>query len=111
MVPVSLFSLFRPSVQPYLISWFAYDPVKLIEEIAVPVLVGHEDRDLRVPVEDASVLYKASQEGKLEVIAGMNHMLKDSPLDREGNLATYRMENLPLHEDFLGQLIEFLDKL
>ncbi|WP_312460301.1 alpha/beta fold hydrolase [Proteiniclasticum sp.] len=110
-VPVSLFSLFRPSVQPYLISWFAYDPVKLMEEIAVPVLVMHGDRDLQVPVEDASVLYEASQEGKLEVIAGMNHILKDSPLDREGNLATYSMENLPLHEDFLDKLIEFLEKL
>lgn len=43
-VPVSLFSLFRPSVQPYLISWFAYDPVKLMEEISVPVLVIHGDR-------------------------------------------------------------------
>ena len=110
-VPVSLFSLFRPSVQPYLISWFAYDPESLMEEIAVPVLVMHGDRDLQVPVEDASVLYEASQEGKLEVIAGMNHILKDSPLDREGNLATYSMENLPLHEDFLDKLIEFLEKL
>lgn len=28
--PPSLFALFRPSVQPYLISWFKYDPAKEI---------------------------------------------------------------------------------
>ncbi|SFN43202.1 alpha/beta hydrolase [Proteiniclasticum ruminis] len=110
-VPVSLFSLFRPSVQPYLISWFAYDPESLMENIDKPALILHGDRDLQVPVTDASVLFHASSHGTLEIIEGMNHILKESPEDREGNLATYSMENLPLHEDFLNKLIEFLEKL
>lgn len=110
-VPLSLFSLLRPTVQPYLISWFTYDPVSLMREIKVPVLLLHGDRDLQVPVADAAVLYEASQYGDLEVIGGMNHILKESPEDRDGNLATYSMEKLPLHPDFLRKMIEFLDKL
>jgi len=109
--PVSLFSLFRPSVQPYLISWFAYDPESLMKKIDKPVLILHGNRDLQVPVTDASVLFHASSQGTLKIIEGMNHILKESPEDREGNLATYSMENLPLHEDFANKLIEFLEKL
>ncbi len=110
-VPVSLFSLFRPSVQPYLISWFAYDPESLMKKIDKPVLILHGNRDLQVPVTDASVLFHASSQGTLKIVEGMNHILKESPEDREGNLATYSMENLPLHEDFLNKLIEFLENL
>jgi hypothetical protein len=32
-------ALFRPSVQPYLISWFKYDPQKEIKKLSVPVLI------------------------------------------------------------------------
>lgn len=110
-VPASLFSVFRPSVQPYLISWFSYDPVDLLGMIDVPVLIIHGDLDIQVPVSDAATLYEASSRGTLKVIHGMNHILKESPEDREGNLATYNRENLPLHEDFVNYIIEFLEKL
>lgn len=75
-VPVSLFSLFRPSVHSYLISWFSYEPVVLMIARAVPVLIIHGDRNLLVPVKDASVLYQAAQKGKLEGIAGRNHVVR-----------------------------------
>src|SRR5690606_10387714 len=32
-------SLFRPSVQPYLISWFRYDPQSIIKNLLIPVLI------------------------------------------------------------------------
>lgn len=110
-VPVSLFSLFRPTVQPYLISWFALDPVDLIKKIEVPVLVIHGDRDLQVPVEDAEVLFQGANKGSKAIIEGMNHILKEAPLDRKGNLATYTQANLPIHPGFLDKIIEFLEKL
>ncbi len=34
-----LYSLFRPSVQPYMVSWFKYDPAEEIAKLKIPVLI------------------------------------------------------------------------
>ncbi|MBK8684665.1 MAG: hypothetical protein IPN26_06555 [Bacteroidetes bacterium] len=48
-----LMTLFRPSVQPYLMSWFKYDPSKEIKKLSGPVLIINGDWDLQVKVEQA----------------------------------------------------------
>ena len=110
-VPVSLFNLFRPSVQPYLISWFSYDPVKIISEITDPVLILHGDRDIQISHQEAQVLHEASEGSQLEIIEGMNHILKDAPEGLEGNIATYSDPDLPLSADFMKKVIEFVSSL
>lgn len=110
-VPVSLFNLFRPSVQPYLISWFSYDPVKIMSGITNPVLIIHGDRDIQISHEEAQILHDALDGSKLEIIQGMNHVLKDAPEDLEGNIATYSNPDLPLSEDFMKKVIEFISSL
>ncbi|GAC1651694.1 MAG: hypothetical protein NVS4B3_12770 [Gemmatimonadaceae bacterium] len=45
--PPSLGALFRPSVQPYLISWFRYDPSAEIRKLRVPVLILQGTAQLR----------------------------------------------------------------
>ena len=107
-VPVSLFNLFRPSVQPYLISWFSYDPVKIFSGIKDPVLILHGDRDIQIPYEEARILHEAAPGSRLEIIEGMNHVLKDAPEDLEGNIATYSNPDLPLSEEFMKKVIEFI---
>ncbi|MFH5834594.1 alpha/beta hydrolase [Proteiniclasticum sp. C24MP] len=110
-VPVSLFNLFRPSVQPYLISWFSYDPVKIISEITDPILILHGDRDIQISHKEAQVLHEASPDSQLEIIEGMNHVLKDAPEDLEGNIATYSDPDLPLSKEFMEKVIEFIGGL
>jgi uncharacterized protein len=110
-VPVSLFNLFRPSVQPYLISWFSYDPVRIMAGITNPVLIIHGDRDIQISHEEAKILHDALDGSKLEIIQGMNHVLKDAPEDLEGNIATYSDPDLPLSEDFMKKVIEFISGL
>jgi len=110
-VPVSLFNLFRPSVQPYLISWFSYDPVRIMAGITNPVLIIHGDRDLQISHEEAKILHEALDGSKLEIIQGMNHVLKDAPEDLEGNIATYSNPDLPLSENFIKKVIEFISGL
>ncbi|HSL85358.1 MAG TPA: alpha/beta hydrolase, partial [Bacteroidales bacterium] len=110
-VPVSLFSLFRPSVQPYLITWFSYDPVKSISQIREPVLIIHGDRDIQISHEEARILHESLEGSRLEIIEGMNHILKPAPEDLQGNLATYSDPDLPLHEEFKETIIEFMDQL
>ncbi|MCL2739432.1 MAG: lysophospholipase [Bacteroidales bacterium] len=76
-IPPMLFSIFRPSVQPYVISWFATDPAVEISKLEVPVLIIQGDKDIQIAVEDADLLAKAQPKAVKVVIAGMNHVFKE----------------------------------
>ncbi len=109
-VPEPLYSLFRPSVQPYLISWFAYDPAKVVASLRIPVLVVQGTTDLQVSVKDSELLAPKGSGRELLLIQGMNHVLKTAPLDREKNIAAYSDPSLPLNPDFAAGLVAFLRK-
>lgn len=109
-VEEGLYMLFRPSVQPYMISWFKYDPVEVISKIHVPILILQGDNDLQVTVADAERLHEAVS-SELVIVKGMNHVLKDAPTDSEGNLGTYNDPTLELNQEFKEKLIEFIKGL
>lgn len=77
-IPQSLTSLFHPSVQPFLISAFRYDPCRLIATLEIPVLILQGDNDLQVPVGEADALATAQPRARKVVIGGMTHTLKKS---------------------------------
>ena len=54
--PKDLAALFRPSVQPYLISMFKPDPAKLIARLDVPVLIVSGAEDMQISPEHAQKL-------------------------------------------------------
>ncbi len=103
-----LASLFRESVQPYLISWFRYDPAVAIADLSMPVLIVQGTTDLQVTVEDANQLAQAKPDAQLVIIEGMNHVLKEAPMDRAANLATYGQGDLPLASDLVPQMVQFM---
>lgn len=104
-------SLFRPSVQPYMISWLNYDPAEQLKKLQVPVLLVNGNRDIQVPVKDAELLYDAKKDAELLIVDKMNHILKESPEDREGNIATYGNPDLPLAQGLMNGIIGFLKGL
>lgn len=77
--PPELSALFRPSVQPYLISWFKYDPAAELAKVRVPVTIVQGTADIQVTMTDAQTLAHADPGAKLVVVDGMNHMLKYFP--------------------------------
>lgn len=77
--PPELAALFRPSVQPYLISWFKYDPAMELAKVRVPVTIVQGTGDIQVTMADANALEAAAPSAKLIVVNGMNHMLKYAP--------------------------------
>ncbi len=107
-VPFLLFSLFRPSVQPYLISWFDYIPLDVAERVKVPTLIVHGDQDLKVGQEEGVKLHQAIAASKLVIINDMNHVLKPAGMNQEDNLATYHQPQLPLHEKFKEVVLLYL---
>ena len=107
-ISAELQSIFRPSVQPYLISWLKYDPAKEIQKINAPVLIINGTRDLQVPVKDAERLHDAKKDSGLVIIQNMNHVFKEAPEDREGNMATYMNPDLPLAKGLVDEIMSFL---
>lgn len=81
-IPSNLESIFRPSIQPYLISWFSYDPCVEVAKINRPLLILQGDRDLQIHVEDAYRLHKSNPNSSLIIIKGMNHNLKNMSKDK-----------------------------
>lgn len=100
--------LFRPSVQPYLRSWFRYDPQLEIKKLAIPVLVLQGTTDIQVAVSDAQLLKKASPKATLKLIEGMNHVLKQAPADRAQNMTTYTNPTLPLSPGLMPAIYSFV---
>lgn len=107
-VSPELASIFRPSVQPYLISWMAYDPQAEVAKLETPVFVVGGTTDLQVPVRDAELLYAASKDGDLLIVDGMNHVLKNASADPEENMASYGNPDLPLADGLMAGIIEFM---
>ncbi len=108
--PPQLAALFRPSVQPYLISWFRYDPAEELSKIDAPVLILQGTTDIQIPVEDADRLAAAHDNARLVTIDGMNHVLKDAPADPAANAATYNQPDLPLSEGVVEAIETFLSE-
>ncbi|MFD2044249.1 alpha/beta hydrolase family protein [Ornithinibacillus salinisoli] len=107
-VSPELQSLFRPSVQPFTASWMEYDRAEEIKKLEIPTLIINGENDLQVPVQDAELLHNAKADSDLLLYESMNHVLKDAPSDREGNLGTYSNPELPLTEGVIEGIINFL---
>jgi alpha/beta superfamily hydrolase len=103
-----LFSLFRPSVQPYMISWFKHDPQIEIKNIKKKSLIIQGTKDIQVTLTDAELLNKANPKSKLLVIENMNHIFKIVEGDRQANMATYNNPNLPISQKMVDGIVEFI---
>lgn len=101
-------SLFRPSVQPYLISWFALGPQTLANLYDGPLFIGQGSTDLQTRMADAEALKAAQPDATLVIWEGVNHVLKIAPADRAANAATYADPGLPLAPGVVEDVADFI---
>lgn len=101
-----LLALFRPSVQPYLISWFRYDPARVLERLTMPVLIIQGTTDAQVTVDQAERLAAAKPDAEVAIIEGMNHVLKRVPAGRQD--PSYGDPSLPLASGLVETISSFL---
>ena len=106
--PRTLYGLFRPSIQPYLISWFRYDPAAELRKLRVPTLIVHGTTDLQVPIRQATQLATAGRHVIQVNITGMNHILKDAPPDRRQNFRTYNTPDRSLTGGLITVIATFI---
>ncbi|MCU7251253.1 alpha/beta hydrolase [Pseudomonas koreensis] len=110
-VPAPLQVIFRPSVQPYLISLFRQEPAKAFAKLTTPALIVQGSNDIQVQVDDAKRLKAAKPDAQLALIEGMNHVLRIVPNDVKRQLASYKDPNLPLAAELGSRILEFIDGL
>lgn len=110
-VPPPLMVLFRPSVQPYLISLLAHDPVEAFAAVKVPALILQGSHDIQVGVADAEALKAVKPDAELAVIGGMNHILRITPAGIQEQLGSYNAAELPLARELGQHLLAFIAAL
>lgn len=106
--PPALKALFRESVQPYLMSWFRYDPAKEINTLQCPVLIVQGTTDLQVSVDDAEMLQEGNRKARLCIIEGMNHVLKEVSGDLQQQLVSYGDPSLPVSGELIREISGFV---
>lgn len=105
----SLRPLFRPEVQGFLASTFAFDPAKLLVEYAGPVLILQGLRDIQVGRVDAERLHRSRPDAALALLPDANHVLKAvASDDRAANIATYQDPDSPLAEGVIEAIAGFV---
>jgi alpha-beta hydrolase superfamily lysophospholipase len=106
-VPPSLLVVFRPSVQPYLLSWLPLDPAVELGRLRMPVLIVHGTTDIQVAVAEAERLARAGPARQLAILDGMNHVLKEVR-EASQQAASYSDPALPLHPALIERIAEFV---
>jgi len=108
-VPEALEVLFRPSVQPYLISLFRQDPAQAFAQADAPALIIQGTHDMQVGIEDARALQRSRPDAELALISGMNHVLRIVPAQPQQQLASYNEPDRPIAQALTERIMKFLD--
>ncbi len=108
-IPPLLNALLHASVQPYLISWFKYNPCDEIQKLHCPILLVQGTNDLQVTVEDVELLSEAAPKASVEVIRGMNHIFKLTSDDRIKNMQSYHNPDLPIYMELIRAVMQFVN--
>ncbi len=110
-IPPMLMSVFRPSIQPYLISWMRIDPRKEIQKVGCPVLILQGTCDIQVSVDNATALFNAAgRKAEIKIISGMSHVLKDAGQDCKNEQLTYTDNALPVSKELVQDISDFVRK-
>jgi hypothetical protein len=107
-VPAQLASVFRPSVQSYIIALLQYEPSAELAKLTVPTLIAQGTTDVQVTVDDAHALAMARPDAQVLLIDGMCHALKMASLDDADQSAALTDPMRPLAPALLDGIGAFL---
>lgn len=106
----TIISIFRESVQPYMISWIKYNPVIEIKKLKIPVLIINGTQDLQVTESDARLLKVAYPKATLEIIENMNHLFKETKTEQE-NRKSYNDGKIPVMTILSEKIVDFIKSI
>lgn len=106
-------ALFRPSVQPFLISTFAIDPAAEFAKLKVAALIVWGESDIQVKRSDFDALTAARPDAKATALPLTNHVFKAAPAntkDRAAQLKSYD-KAAPLVPDLVPAIVRFIQSI
>lgn len=107
----ALASIFRPSVQPFMASWMQYNPQEEIARLdGENVLIITGTKDIQISEEEASLLQKGNPKATLVTIPKMNHVLRIIEGGDLENTKSYNLSGLPIAEDVISHISEFIKR-
>ena len=104
-------ALFRPSVQPFLISIIAVDPAAEIGRLTVPAMIIQGASDIQVTREDYAALTNARPDATALLLPQTNHVFTRAPADLSDRAAQIKSYDpkAPLVPDFVPALAGFIN--
>lgn len=102
--------LFRESVQPYMISWFKYDPQVEIKKLTIPILIINGTKDVQTTEKEAYLLKEANPKAQMKIIENMNHIFKEITFDAD-NLKSYNNPDLPIMKPLVESMTTFINSI
>lgn len=101
-------SIFRPQIQPFLISWMRYNPQIEIAKLTIPVMIINGDKDIQVNVSEAELLHTAKPDATYLIIPTMNHILKSIEGNDLENSKSYNDSLLPIMPALIEAISQFV---
>lgn len=99
--------IFPPQVQDFLISLMKTNPAEMAKTANIKTLIVHGETDIQTAVADAEALASATG-GTLVIVPGVNHVLKEAPLNRVKNVRTYSQPDLPISSAVVDAIAAFV---
>lgn len=103
--------IFRPSVQPFILSWMQYDPQEELKKLDMPVLLINGSNDLQVKEDQAEKLHSTKPSAQLVILDKMNHVFRKIEGDDLENSKSYNDAGLPLHPELVPVIADFIKTL
>ena len=100
-------SIFRESVQPFLLSWIKYNPSEEIAKLKCKVMIVQGGKDIQVAKNHGDQLAKSAQT-PLCFFENMNHILKDIDGGLQDNRMSYANPSLPVNKELVEKLAAFI---
>ena len=110
-VPSELQVVFRPSVQPYLISLLRVNPAAAFTALKMPAMIIQGTHDIQVDVKDARLLKAAKPDASLTLVHGMNHVMRIVPMDMKRQILSYNDPNQRLAGEVGDRIVRFIAKV
>lgn len=105
-------SIFRKSVQPFMLSWMQYDPQAEIASLTVPVLILNGTEDVQTDESEARLLHQAKPDALFFLIENMNHVLKEViPGDTMDNGRAYNEPQRPVVPELIEKMVYFIGEM
>ncbi len=108
--PQALTSIFNLEVQPFMMSWMAYNPQEEIGSLEMPILIINGTKDLQVSEEEANLLHAANSKSTLSIIENMNHILVPIAGDTLENSKSYNESQRKISIELVELIISFINE-